>query len=330
MMLQTSLNFLKKLFKSLIGLLARPIRDPFSGKIIGKAFLFAWGDKIYLFGAEGAFVPVPLPQKRLTYWKQSIGFTQAINPFTTSKTARDNSPLPRSHSTPPSKVLLVYLDHRSEPLVTGSIANWQRAGVPAENILLAYGGPEREFKIIPHANAVYISDPRLRTKDHQREKQSYRSIFKETTYWLHDRDFTHILFMEYDHFPLVSDVCQRYLDEMQKKGVDVLGYWVARIDGSTHPHWLAAVERTYPAELAMTMMGTGHFWKREVWEAVTHCEKYAQWYLELDLPTTAAHLGYRICGIEHQQRFINNSYSKLPYTIEEARRAGAWTIHPIK
>jgi hypothetical protein len=45
-----------------------------TGRIIGRALLIPWRGKIHVIGLETKVVPVFLPQKRLTYWKQELGF----------------------------------------------------------------------------------------------------------------------------------------------------------------------------------------------------------------------------------------------------------------
>jgi hypothetical protein len=51
------------------------IVDFHSGRPLGRALLFVWRGKIHVIGLETAVRPVFLPQKRLTYWKQELGFT---------------------------------------------------------------------------------------------------------------------------------------------------------------------------------------------------------------------------------------------------------------
>jgi hypothetical protein len=55
----------------------------------------------------------------------------------------------------------------------------------------------------------------------------------------------------------------------------------------------------------------------------------ASWYLELDIPTTAHRLGYRIRKIPLQGRFVQNLVSNRP-SPAEAQKCGAWTLHPVK
>ncbi|HMP76430.1 MAG TPA: hypothetical protein PKE12_09055 [Kiritimatiellia bacterium] len=53
-----------------------PIRDVYSGEVIGRGLVFAFGGRIWVIGVEENLVPVFTPQRRLTYWRQQIGFTR--------------------------------------------------------------------------------------------------------------------------------------------------------------------------------------------------------------------------------------------------------------
>lgn len=74
-----------KKFTRAIGLaLARAIGtrifDQRTGRTLGKALMVPWRGKIHVIGLEAAVRPVFLPQKRLTYWKQELGFTTHPHP----------------------------------------------------------------------------------------------------------------------------------------------------------------------------------------------------------------------------------------------------------
>ncbi len=51
------------------------IIDAETGANLGRAFLFSWQGKVIVIGLEMPVRPVFLPQTRLTYWKQELGFT---------------------------------------------------------------------------------------------------------------------------------------------------------------------------------------------------------------------------------------------------------------
>jgi hypothetical protein len=52
------------------------IRDAQTGKLLGRAFLVPWRGRIHFIGNTGAVEPVFLPQERVTYWKQELGFAR--------------------------------------------------------------------------------------------------------------------------------------------------------------------------------------------------------------------------------------------------------------
>jgi hypothetical protein len=52
-----------------------PVVDRRTGDVVGRALFIPWRGKIHVIGLEKAVAPMFLPQQRLTYWKQEIGFT---------------------------------------------------------------------------------------------------------------------------------------------------------------------------------------------------------------------------------------------------------------
>ena len=55
--------------------LGTTITDARTGRRLGRAFIFSWRGTVRIIGLETPVVPVFLPQTRLTYWKQELGFT---------------------------------------------------------------------------------------------------------------------------------------------------------------------------------------------------------------------------------------------------------------
>src|SRR3712207_4427032 len=47
-----------------------------TGQPLGRAIVIAWRGKIHVIGMERTVRPMFLPQKRVTYWKQEIGFSK--------------------------------------------------------------------------------------------------------------------------------------------------------------------------------------------------------------------------------------------------------------
>lgn len=73
------MSFLTRAIRRLILALARSVGskivDAETGQVIGRAFLIPWRGKIAVIGLEAEVKPVFLPQKRLTFWKQELGFS---------------------------------------------------------------------------------------------------------------------------------------------------------------------------------------------------------------------------------------------------------------
>ena len=66
---------LRTLVVQLARLLGSPVVDQRTGQVVGRAMLIAFRGKVHVIGLDAAVRPVFLPQERLTYWKQELGFT---------------------------------------------------------------------------------------------------------------------------------------------------------------------------------------------------------------------------------------------------------------
>jgi len=75
---------IRRLIRSLVLKIAHtigsPIKDFRSGKSFGRALIVSWRGKIHVIGLQAAVRPMFQPQKRLTYWKQEIVFTEHSPP----------------------------------------------------------------------------------------------------------------------------------------------------------------------------------------------------------------------------------------------------------
>jgi len=69
---------MRKLVRTFVLFLAHKfgtnILDQRTGQIVGRALIIPWRGKIQVIGIQAAMIPTFLPQQRLTYWKQEIGF----------------------------------------------------------------------------------------------------------------------------------------------------------------------------------------------------------------------------------------------------------------
>ena len=52
------------------------VTDVETGRVLGRAFLVPWKGRISVIGLDAEVKPVFLPQPRLTFWKQELGFTE--------------------------------------------------------------------------------------------------------------------------------------------------------------------------------------------------------------------------------------------------------------
>lgn len=68
-------TFLRRFVLALARSVGSQITDAETGRVLGRAFLFPWRGKIAVIGLEAEVKPVFLTQKRLTFWKQDLGFT---------------------------------------------------------------------------------------------------------------------------------------------------------------------------------------------------------------------------------------------------------------
>lgn len=243
---------------------------------------------------------------------------------------------------PQQRVLNVILSHQTAPEI-GKMLSWWEKRVPIESIVIACGGPHSEFEALNHKSKILIDDPRLRTRDHQRELQSYSKLFQQVSQFLdtQGRDFEFVHFIEYDHLPLVEDLNERQINRLIEERADVIGFHLHRVDGTSDAHylyhasnekfanyWSEITCRTEP-EVVLSMFGSGSFWKREAFDAVASVPEPFPIYMELYLPTLAHHLGFRLRDFEDQNRFIGVLRDKTR-RIARAQAEGAWTLHPVK
>ena len=238
------------------------------------------------------------------------------------------------------RTLNIILTHQP-PTCVERMLRWWTQCAPPDDVLLAFGGSEQDFRGVAHPRKFFVNDPRLRTRDHQREMQSYTAIFREASAWMRGRDFSHVHFCEYDHVPLAPDLNARQIARLASESADVIGCRVLRVDGTSDPHYLyhagnavfhefwKQVTRRDDPGVALSMFVTGSVWTREAFDAVAAIEEPFPMYLEIYLPTLAHHLGFRVRDLPDQNPFVHN-LDDMTDRMEEAREAGAWAVHPVK
>ena len=238
-------------------------------------------------------------------------------------------------------VLTLLLSHQKAAELERTLTVWHEVTGP-ENILVAYGGSRSDYSAVSSDQKIFIEDPRLRTKDHQRERQSCTGVFQQTAEWLaHHRQFEYIHFLEFDHIPLVPDLHDRVLERFSREDADVLAHHLQRIDGTSHPHYLChahdprfhefyanLTSRAEPGVI-LSMLGTGSFWSRASFNAVARYSEPVPVYFEVHLPTLAHHLGFRLRDFGDQNKFVSHR-GDFGAQLAECHSAGAWTAHPVK
>jgi hypothetical protein len=234
------------------------------------------------------------------------------------------------------KVLHSLLVHQSDSEVQAILAAW-RSVLPRADLLLLHGGENRLFEGIQFKPKTWVEDPWLRTVRHPPEKQSYRALFGPVATHLRQGNWSHVALWEGDHFPLVGDVEERLLARAAQEQADVLGYALQRIDQTNDPHLLfhrkdpefekyfRSISRRKDPSVILSFLGTGSFWTKEAWEAMSKAPPGPRIYLEIDLPTTIHHLGFRVAGMGEQDRFVRPEPASLPRDCHEG-----WSIHPVK
>jgi hypothetical protein len=237
-------------------------------------------------------------------------------------------------------VLTLVVTHRGGGAFR-ALRNAWRGVCPEEDLWFVFGGSREEFEVLETSRKVFVDDPEMRTRDHQREKQSYAGLLKAVLPII-DReapDYVHLC--EYDHLPVVSDLNARQVDAMRNEGADLIAHYLLRTDGTNHPITLShesdpafvsllrSITRRDGSPAVFWMFGSGSFWTREAFLAVAAKPLGIRCYFEIHLPTLAHHLGFRIRCWNEKQHLISNRPSD-GFTMSKAKERGAWTVHPLK
>jgi len=239
-----------------------------------------------------------------------------------------------------SDVRTVLLTHQEPECVDRMLRYWDRI-TPRSEVFVAFGGSKQHFANLSHPHRALIDSPLLKTRDHQREKQSYAPVFHAAWEWLKSQDCSYVHFIEYDHVPLVEDFHRRMISFSEQERCDVAGFHIARIDGSSNAHYLhhiadpsflrfwEKISVRSDKHVVLTMFGSGSFWCKEAFEAVANLPEEGRIYLELFQPTAAHHLGFRVRNFREQNKYVRN-LGDYKDQLDSFRREGAWSAHPVK
>ncbi len=240
-----------------------------------------------------------------------------------------------------SEILNVILSHHP-PDAVSRMRKWWNRYAPDQDLLVAYGGTRENFDMIEGTWKVFVDDPRVRTRFHQKECQSYQGVFQAVSgelashpgyRWLH--------FNECDQLPLVPDYSGITLRLLQDQDADAIGHFLRRIDGTGHPHFLVggAKEKTSrligiisqreKKDVVLSMLGCGTFFKREAFDLLASEADSEGVYLEIFIPTILHHLGFRVKNISSQEWFMHPRTRKNPDEAQSLLSKGAWCAHPV-
>lgn len=217
---------------------------------------------------------------------------------------------------------------------------WQSL-LPDVSIVLAYGGSRENFNAIDWPEKVFVDDEALRTRDHQRECQSYTSVYRAAMQSLGDQSYDRIFFTEFDHVPLRPDYFSLLESTRHQAQADVLMHGLCRVNDTGHAHFLYHAEKPSfyeqivgfsvreDKDVVLSAYGFGQYWTREAFELATQVDDRVGCYLELWAPTVAHHLGFRVIGVQDPLH-CNDHYSEFSDRLKELKDGGAWSAHPVK
>jgi hypothetical protein len=329
-------ELIRNLSLKIIDLFASEINDCMTGRRLGRGLVIGWGGRIQVVNYHGRpLVPMFLHQSRMTFWRQQVGFTSHPDPDFPRIAPREIAEV-----SPGKRVLNLIITHVGGEGFLRLREQWR--GVCAEEDLwIVFGGSRADFETLDYARKIFVEDPALRTRDHQREKQSYEGLLQAVLPMIREEAPDYIHLCEYDHLPVVSDLNARQVETIRKEGADVMAHYLIRSDrtcwpiGLAHesdpefyPFWKSLSRREDPS-VVLWMFGSGSFWTREAFLAVASTPQSIDCYFEIFLPTLAHHLGYRVRCWREDQHLIKNKPAP-EVTLENARKRGDWTVHPVK
>ena len=218
-------------------------------------------------------------------------------------------------------------------------AMWQRLN-PDAVIHLAYGGRREVFGQIAWPHRTFVADERLRTRDHQRERQSYQGVMRAVSLGTAQEPVDRVLMVECDVLPLRPGLVEYLSAREREEAADVLGVRLRRVDGTGHPHvlaheshpnfagWLGASVRP-EKETVLMMLGCLTWWTWEAFTAVATTLEPLPIYLELAMPTMAHQRGFRVRDLPELVPDMS-PLGELGHLAESRRAASRWVLHPCK
>lgn len=234
----------------------------------------------------------------------------------------------------------IIVTHQSAEQIARMLAWWKTAA-PDDSLWIAYGGRREEFQKVAWGQKFFLESNRIRTHDSQRERQSYQEVFQKAVSLgvLENQRYVHLA--EFDQLPLQPALNMLQTRVLKRLRADVLGYRLARIDGTNHAHFLhhshdpafgnywRTLSKRAEKEVVLSFVGFGSFWTVEAFRAVAAESEPFPIYLEVWMPTMAHHLGFRVRRIDEPGKY-NALEGEAAGLMDDATAAGVWNLHPVK
>jgi len=221
------------------------------------------------------------------------------------------------------------------------MCRYWRTLFPDVDLLVAFGGYIEQFKKVSWEKKIFIDDSSLRTRDHQRECQSYVEVYRAVREYFASDSVDELLFSEFDHIPLRKDFFTLLSNQMDEEGADVLMHGLTMVNNTGHAHYLyhanmlgffqqiANFSIRPDTSQVLSAYGFGQYWKWEAFEQMAIIKDEVGCYLELWSPTVAHHLGYRVKATKDHWH-THDYYGDQTASVEGLKKLGCWSVHPAK
>jgi len=291
-----------------------------------------WQKKLYLLGSQHDALQIDYTSQYTLRVKAApiIALTEgrAIHPIT-----------PRDRCTV-VHVVLVHLPPKKTDLILNYITSLKGKNY---EVILAYGGSERDFADIHFPMKVFVADDKLRGVAY---RQSYFSLMDAVAARLVEKaiDPDWVFISDYDLLPLRRDYLVRPLALMEKCGAGFAAKLIQDVSLSNKFFLTNAINDGIMDRLPSLngsgrhpvyhCLGAALLFHRDCFNSVRQMKSALNdIYFELALPTAAGLKGFRLLSIDmHSDDFRHVRYRPI-YSCSDALRLaqeGASFIHPIK
>lgn len=241
------------------------------------------------------------------------------------------------------EVLCAILLHGDEAQTRDILRAWGNCGWSDEALLVLHGGSPGDFQTLSHTQKIYLDDERLRRSPAPLMKQSYGAVMRAVADFLtRQKEFEWVLFAEYDLVPLRQSLAAALLEVARAHDADVLFHHLQRVDGTNAPHYCHHLEdplfqtawqtisQRMPANDILNALVVGSLWRRQAWVDVSRAALATEVYLEMELPTTAHHLGYRTVSYPTEWSRTITATPTGSSALQNALTEDAAWLHPWK